>query len=309
MGRLLSKMSRPGGSRSVFVGNIPYEATEGQLQQIFELSGPVLNFRIMKDAEGKSRGFGFCEYRDAASALSAMRNLNGHTMDGGRPLRVNFPDNDRDEGDAAPPSAQVAEAMAKVKSTVSQLPPQQLHEIMTRMKELAETRPDQAKQTLQQNPQLAYALLQAQEVLGIPKHEDDKNSTRSGIQRLQPVQQQHRPPQQQQQQQHWKSNSRHQQGHQGNHQNNERPPVQLAPATQSYAPPPQQQHMRHGGQSFQQQQQHQQAPAAPAFDVAAATVQQLLTFTPAQMQSSGMAPDKIQQVLALQQQLRQQTGM
>merc|ERR1712166_963987 len=220
------------------------EATEGQLQQIFELSGPVLNFRIMKDAEGKSRGFGFCEYRDAASALSAMRNLNGHTMDGGRPLRVNFPDNDRDEGDAAPPSAQVAEAMAKVKSTVSQLPPQQLHEIMTRMKELAETRPDQAKQTLQQNPQLAYALLQAQEVLGIPKHEDDKNSTRSGIQRLQPVQQQHR-----------------------------------------------------------------QAPAAPAFDVAAATVQQLLTFTPAQMQSSGMAPDKIQQVLALQQQLRQQTGM
>jgi cleavage stimulation factor subunit 2 len=68
-------------SRSVFVGNIPYEATEEQLQEIFAQVGPVVSFRLVFDREtGKPKGYGFVEYRDAQTALSAMRNLNGYEI-------------------------------------------------------------------------------------------------------------------------------------------------------------------------------------------------------------------------------------
>ena len=43
---------------------------------------------------GKPKGYGFCEYRDPQTAMSAMRNLNGYEM-GGRPLRVDFAENER----------------------------------------------------------------------------------------------------------------------------------------------------------------------------------------------------------------------
>jgi len=90
------------------VGNIPYEATEEKLKDIFSEVGPVLsfkyvfmqpycltlsyfalnNFRLVYDREtGKPKGYGFCEYKDQETALSAMRNLNGYEI-GGRTLRV-----------------------------------------------------------------------------------------------------------------------------------------------------------------------------------------------------------------------------
>ncbi|CAG0925832.1 unnamed protein product, partial [Notodromas monacha] len=74
--------------RSVFVGNIPYEATEEKLKEIFGQIGQVLSFKLVYDREtGKPKGYGFCEYPDQATALSAMRNLNGFEI-GGRTLRV-----------------------------------------------------------------------------------------------------------------------------------------------------------------------------------------------------------------------------
>ncbi|KAI8420981.1 hypothetical protein MSG28_008128 [Choristoneura fumiferana] len=74
--------------RSVFVGNIPYEATEEKLKDIFSEVGPVLSFKLVFDREtGKPKGYGFCEYKDQETALSAMRNLNGYEI-GGRSLRV-----------------------------------------------------------------------------------------------------------------------------------------------------------------------------------------------------------------------------
>ena len=51
---------------------------------------------IDKDT-GKAKGYGFCEYRDAETANSAMRNLNNREMNG-RFLRVDFADNERTEG-------------------------------------------------------------------------------------------------------------------------------------------------------------------------------------------------------------------
>uniref|UniRef100_A0A3Q7I3M0 RRM domain-containing protein n=1 Tax=Solanum lycopersicum TaxID=4081 RepID=A0A3Q7I3M0_SOLLC len=81
--------------RSVFVGNIPYDATEEQLIQICEEVGPVVSFRLVTDREtGKLKGYGFCEYRDEETALSARRNLQGYKING-RKLRVDFAGNDK----------------------------------------------------------------------------------------------------------------------------------------------------------------------------------------------------------------------
>lgn len=62
-------------SRSVFVGNIPYEMTEEQLVDILREVGPLVSFKLMFDRDtGKSRGYGFCEYADPETAASAIRN-------------------------------------------------------------------------------------------------------------------------------------------------------------------------------------------------------------------------------------------
>ena len=46
---------------------------------------------------GKPKGYGFCEFRDPETAMSAMRNLNGTELNG-RPLRVDFAENDSNKG-------------------------------------------------------------------------------------------------------------------------------------------------------------------------------------------------------------------
>ncbi|XP_023728271.1 cleavage stimulating factor 64 [Lactuca sativa] len=81
--------------RCVFVGNIPYDATEEQLREICEEVGPVVSFRLVVDREtGKPKGYGFCEYQDEETALSARRNLHGYDING-RQLRVDFAENDK----------------------------------------------------------------------------------------------------------------------------------------------------------------------------------------------------------------------
>eukprot|EP00124_Ichthyophonus_hoferi_P000045 Ihof_evm45s1 gene=Ihof_evmTU45s1 len=91
-------------SRCIFVGNIPYDATEEQLKEIFSDVGPVVNFRLVFDREtGKPKGFGFCEYHDAATAQSAMRHLNNYDF-GGRTLRVDFADNEKGTGPPGGPT-------------------------------------------------------------------------------------------------------------------------------------------------------------------------------------------------------------
>ncbi|KAI3925517.1 hypothetical protein MKW92_025785 [Papaver armeniacum] len=85
--------------RCVFVGNIPYDTTEEQLVQICEEVGPVVSFRLVTDREtGKPKGFGFCEYKDEETALSARRNLQGYEING-RQLRVDFAESDKSAAD------------------------------------------------------------------------------------------------------------------------------------------------------------------------------------------------------------------
>ncbi|EEF35279.1 mRNA splicing factor, putative [Ricinus communis] len=88
-------MASSSQQRCVFVGNIPYDATEEQLIDICREVGPVVSFRLVIDREtGKPKGYGFCEYKDEETALSARRNLQGYEING-RQLRVDFAENDK----------------------------------------------------------------------------------------------------------------------------------------------------------------------------------------------------------------------
>ncbi|KQK15815.1 cleavage stimulating factor 64 [Brachypodium distachyon] len=79
-------------SRVVYVGNIPFHASEKEVRDACELIGPVLSFRLAADAAtGKRKGYAFVEYADDATARSACRNLHGHPLRG-RDLRVPLAD-------------------------------------------------------------------------------------------------------------------------------------------------------------------------------------------------------------------------
>jgi cleavage stimulation factor subunit 2 len=194
--------------RSVFVGNIPYEATEEKLKEVFSEVGVVNSFKLVYDREnGKPKGYGFCEFKDAETALSAMRNLNGYEI-GGRTLRVDNACTEKNKmdqmiegargggGGGMPPAASAgggaaADRMApmmgpagmgmsegpygepvepekapeSISKAVASLPPEQMFELMKQMKACITNNPQEARMMLNQNPQLAYALLQAQVVM------------------------------------------------------------------------------------------------------------------------------------------------
>ena len=72
----------------IYVGNLPFSATESEVRDIFAQHGTVESVALPTDREtGRPRGFGFVEMPQA-DAQRAMQALNGHNM-GGRPLRVN----------------------------------------------------------------------------------------------------------------------------------------------------------------------------------------------------------------------------
>ena len=75
--------------RRLYVGNLPYSATEDQLTELFSRAGQVDNVRVMRDmATGRARGFAFVEMASDDAAQKAVSELNEHQMDG-RPLVVN----------------------------------------------------------------------------------------------------------------------------------------------------------------------------------------------------------------------------
>lgn len=73
---------------SIYVGNLPFSATEDEVREQFEQFGTVHSVKLISDREtGRPRGFGFVEM-DGEAAQSAITGMNGKDM-GGRPLRVN----------------------------------------------------------------------------------------------------------------------------------------------------------------------------------------------------------------------------
>jgi cleavage stimulation factor subunit 2 len=96
---------------SVFVGNIPYDATEATLGELFAEAGPVRELRLVADRDsGKLRGYGFVEYDDYATAMSAVRNLNGREYNG-RALRVDHAETMAMGGGKQPTSGGGADAV------------------------------------------------------------------------------------------------------------------------------------------------------------------------------------------------------
>jgi RNA recognition motif-containing protein len=67
----------------LYVGNLPYSATEERLQQHFAQFGAVLSARIITDKfSGRSKGFGFVEMGSDAEAQKATTALNGTDFEG-----------------------------------------------------------------------------------------------------------------------------------------------------------------------------------------------------------------------------------
>jgi len=65
-------------NNKLFVGNLPYSATENELKEAFAEAGTVVSVKIITDREsGRSKGFGFVEMSSDAEANVAIEKLNG----------------------------------------------------------------------------------------------------------------------------------------------------------------------------------------------------------------------------------------
>ena len=75
--------------RRLYVGNLPYKATDEDLMALFKSVGDVASARVMRDmATGRARGFGFVEMTTDEAAQKAIEKLHQHEMDG-RAIVVN----------------------------------------------------------------------------------------------------------------------------------------------------------------------------------------------------------------------------
>ena len=87
---------RPGGvfhitqmATRLYVGNLPFNTTENELQELFSQAGAVQEVMLMQDKfTGKSRGFAFVTMASEQDAQNAISQINGKTVDG-RALTVN----------------------------------------------------------------------------------------------------------------------------------------------------------------------------------------------------------------------------
>src|SRR5689334_24402986 len=76
-------------SMKLYVGNLAFQTTSQELQQLFGQAGTVQSASIIEDRDtGRSRGFAFVEMSSQEEALSAIEQFNGKEV-GGRPLKVN----------------------------------------------------------------------------------------------------------------------------------------------------------------------------------------------------------------------------
>ena len=87
-------------AKRIYVGGLPYSATEEDLENLFASSGTVKEVSVITDRyTGQAKGFGFVEMDNDAEADAAIAALNGTQM-GGRTLTVNEakPREDRPRG-------------------------------------------------------------------------------------------------------------------------------------------------------------------------------------------------------------------
>ena len=183
----------------VFVGNLAFNTTEEQLYTAFSELGRIVKVRMVSDLEtGKPRGFAFIEFEDPQAALSAIRNMNDYEINGRR-IRVNFSNSSHLEtlagqlgmdltskdvkteeglmvgGNVVPGSAigTAAGAMAAgvpppmmgapgskaVAAALKSWNKGEMYDVIAKLKEIADTNPEEARKLLTQHPQLPEAIL------------------------------------------------------------------------------------------------------------------------------------------------------
>lgn len=77
-------------NKKLFVGNLPFQTTEQELEEAFSRSGKVVSVALPTDREtGRKRGFGFVEMQTEEEADAAIRDFNGQDL-GGRRIVVNI---------------------------------------------------------------------------------------------------------------------------------------------------------------------------------------------------------------------------
>ena len=75
--------------KKLYVGNLPYDTAETQLQDLFAQAGTVDTVSVVRDREtGRARGFAFVEMGSDEEAQQAINQLNSYEL-GGRALTVN----------------------------------------------------------------------------------------------------------------------------------------------------------------------------------------------------------------------------
>src|SRR5215207_7540182 len=76
-------------SMKLYVGNLSFQTSSEDLQQLFAQAGTVESANVIEDREtGRSRGFGFVEMSSTEEGQAAIQQFNGHEV-GGRALNVN----------------------------------------------------------------------------------------------------------------------------------------------------------------------------------------------------------------------------
>lgn len=157
----------------VFVGNLSFNTTEEHLRQLFSTAGTVTGVRIVIDKDTqKSKGFAFVEFLDAGTALSAIRNLDGHELNN-RKLRVSYSNN----GSLKDIAKQIGQVIPEnpynnaptIESVIQSYKLHELYDILESIKQLLDE--DQGaykvKAIFQQYPYLINALQEIQNRLGI----------------------------------------------------------------------------------------------------------------------------------------------
>ena len=77
------------GNCRIFVGSLPWAATDDTLVELFKAHGTVKSAKVLLDREtGRSRGFGFVEMATTQEAEAAIKALDGSSYEG-RALKVN----------------------------------------------------------------------------------------------------------------------------------------------------------------------------------------------------------------------------
>ena len=75
--------------KNLFVGNMSFQTTEGDLRSMFEPFGEITRINVVTDRDtGRARGFAFVEMTNDEEAAGAIAALNGKEVDG-RALNVN----------------------------------------------------------------------------------------------------------------------------------------------------------------------------------------------------------------------------